>query len=326
MSALETHREALRLHSAGFSVVPIKLDSTKSPDLYEWREFKFQQPTELQVRKWFTGTNPGLAVIGGSVSGGLECLDFDDHLGCGGVWRQWLDSVPVELIRPLPIYRTPGNGWRVCWHCDHPHNGAKLVLAKRPGQKNGKPTEEPLVELLSNCVCLVPGGNPHAHETGKPYIYTRKHLTDAPLITPEQRQTLIEAAKTFNQCPEPIRERSHARERFTASGANWHAWDDFNLHAKWEDILEPHGWTLAGWSGDVCLWRRPDKHPGISATTNYADLDLFHVFSSSTLFEADRSYNKFAAYAILNCEGDYKVAANELARQGWGRANRAFNY
>ena len=66
-------------------------------------------------------------------------------------------------------------------------------------------------------------------------------------------------------------------------------------------------------------WRRPGKDIGISATTNFGGADLLYVFSSSTEFEAEKSYNRFGAYAVLNHGGDFHAAARALAQQGYGQ-------
>ena len=68
----------------------------------------------------------------------------------------------------------------------------------------------------------------------------------------------------------------------------------------------------------VTSWQRPGKPIGISATTNYGGADLLHVFTSSTDFEPDTSYSKFAAYALLHHQGDYSAAAAALRADGFG--------
>src|SRR5689334_10028913 len=98
--------EALRLHRADFCVIPIALDGTMRPWLPAWKGYKERRPTEDEVRGWFCGRHPGLGVIGGAVSGGLEALDFDNHGGGGGVFSAWADRVSVSLLRRLVIYRT----------------------------------------------------------------------------------------------------------------------------------------------------------------------------------------------------------------------------
>jgi putative DNA primase/helicase len=89
---------------------------------------------------------------------------------------------------------------------------------------------------------------------------------------------------------------------------------------SWTDILTPHGWTLLHTAADVGFWRRPGKtEPSPSATTNYKGCDLLYVFSSNAYpFEPETTYSKFAAFATLNCGGDYRLAAQRLARLGFG--------
>jgi putative DNA primase/helicase len=88
--------------------------------------------------------------------------------------------------------------------------------------------------------------------------------------------------------------------------------------------------------GDKTLWRRPGKDGrGWSATTGHCaakdgGADLLAVFSSNAHpFEGPSGgrlcscYGKFRAYALLKHGGDFKAAARELGRQGYGeRLNR----
>jgi putative DNA primase/helicase len=298
-------------------VIPIALDGTKRPWLWAWKGYKERRPTEDEVRRWFSGRRPGLGVIGGKAGGGLEALDFDNHLSRGGVFLEWATAVPTSLLRRLVIYRTPGDGWRVCWRTADPLARSKEVLARRSER-------EALVELLSACVNVVPGGNPRAHQTGKPYRYAHGHLADTPTIAADERQALLTAAGRLNRYEPPPKIRRERRGPATETArperGDWWASDDFIRRASWEGILEPHGWERVG-GGEEGLWLRPGKYHGVSATTNYRGLDLLHVFSSSTPFRADTSYNKFAAYAILNFRGDFSAASKQLARLGYGRAN-----
>lgn len=107
--------------------------------------------------------------------------------------------------------------------------------------------------------------------------------------------------------------------------------DDYDRRGPaWAEILEPHGWQLAQSRGGADYWRRPGKDtPGISATTGYCKgqdgADLLAVFSSNAHpFEGPNGtrpctcYGKFAAFALLNHGGDFKAAARELSRQGYG--------
>ncbi len=297
------------------------LDGSKQPG-FRWKPYKSQRPTEAQIRQWFLYPR-GLCVVGGSISDNTEFLDFDDHHGRGGVFEEWVRGLPGDLVRKLVLYRTPSNGWRAAYRSEQCYPGAKLVLAKRN-------KDEVLIELLAAHIVLVPGGDVRAHPNRKPYAYVRGHLTDVATISAEERSVLIDTARTFNMYHADERPK---RQSFLPldqdeplERSDWFASDDFNLRGTWGEVLEPHGWAIVGQSGEVIHWRRPGKDDGVSATTNYAGLDLLHVFSSSTEFESDRSYSKYAAYAILNNGGDYSAASKELARLGYGRANCDLSY
>ncbi|WP_227469342.1 hypothetical protein, partial [Actinomyces sp. HMSC065F12] len=43
-----------------------------------------------------------------------------------------------------------------------------------------------------------------------------------------------------------------------------------------------------------------------------------YVFTTSTSFQPETPYTKFAAYALLNHGGDYQAAARQLAHDGYG--------
>jgi hypothetical protein len=57
----------------------------------------------------------------------------------------------------------------------------------------------------------------------------------------------------------------------------------------------------------------------VSATTNFGGSDLFYPFTSSTEFEPDQSYSKFAVYAAFEHHGDFKKAALALSKRGYGQ-------
>jgi AAA domain len=82
------------------------------------------------------------------------------------------------------------------------------------------------------------------------------------------------------------------------------------------EILEPAEWRHVYNRGDVGYWCRPGKTHGISATTNLGGHDRLYVFTSSTPFESEKSYSKFAAYAVLHHGGDFTLAARDVAADG----------
>ena len=94
--------------------------------------------------------------------------------------------------------------------------------------------------------------------------------------------------------------------------------DEYNRHADWRQLLEPHGWRYLWEKQAVQYYRRPGKEWGASATVNYGGSGLLYVFSTSTAFESERGYSPFSAYTLLEHGGDFSAAAKMLAEQGYG--------
>jgi putative DNA primase/helicase len=98
---------------------------------------------------------------------------------------------------------------------------------------------------------------------------------------------------------------------------------DWARKTHWGDILVPAGWKFMYTHGGRDYWQRPDK-PGreCSATVGH-DQDVLFVFTTSTDFEAQRSYTKFGAYAVLQHGGDFAKAARALRAVGFGGTGSA---
>jgi hypothetical protein len=156
------------------------------------------------------------------------------------------------------------------------------------------------------------------HPSGKPYVLLCGGVSSIRTITAHQRALLFSVARQFDELPANPGLLSASRPSGSlAGGDDLRPGDLFNRVISWEEILIPHGWELVRWVADKGEWRRPGKQgPGISATTNWNDSDLLYVFSTSTIFEPERGYSKFSAYALLNFGGDFHAAACHLASHG----------
>jgi putative DNA primase/helicase len=339
-----------RLVEAGLSVIPIEAyEGSKSPYSFRlprphdhvtgkprpsWSVFKIRRPNADELRRWRETDGPyGLAVIGGSVSGGeygfgLEVIDIDTA-DLAGPWIEAVERQAPGLVSRLVRVRTPRPGMHVYYRCRHFGVSQKLAFAAAKDDfdqpaldAQGNPVRKTLIEMKAEGgYCLVPPSPPRVHPSGRLYQYAEgsADLTFVPTITAEERGVLLDAARSLNQWQEtkPAQVR---RQSPTNRGALSRPGDDFNARGKWADVLTPHGWTFAGEYGDETRWCRPGKDGGVSATTNHGGCDLLHVFSSNAdPFEADRWYTKFAAYALLNHGGDFEEAARDLRGQGYGR-------
>lgn len=317
---------------AGVSTIPVLANGTKRPAV-RWGEFITNAPTLEQVNYWWNnGQDYGLALICGKVSGNLEMTELEaraaesDKLAevakqmltpelahvweklCNG-YMEWTPSGGIHFLYRISDHPVPGNE-KIA------QDANRLVLAETRGE--------------GGYVIVAPTSGP-VHATGEPWTLVHGSFGQVPTITWEERclfhralrtaldsQQVVQVPPSLNHPPAPL-PLSPPGSRL--SGATLTPGDDFELRTDWADILEPHGWTLEHTRGQERHWTRPGKNPreGASATTGRAnDRDRLYVFSTSTTFEANTCYTKFAAHAILNFGGNFRAAAVELSSKGYG--------
>jgi len=299
MNIQQTALSALQL---GLSTVPSKMDGSKAPASY-WKKYMQTLPTEAEINSWYCNGQTGIGIVCGSISGNLECLDFDTkdawrtyketakHSGLGGI----LERIETGYSEESP------NGFHLLYQCEEVDGNKKL--AKRAS--DGKATIETRGE--GGYIIIAPSHG-KVNVDGS-YELLNGGFETIEKITPEERKLLISLARSFCEVTAVRAKQSAPKPRTDSDRPG----DRFIRTSTWEQVLEPHGWMKVYTSGGTTHWRRPDKQLGISATTNYADSDLLYVFSTSTPFESEQGYNRFSAYAVLNHGGDFTAAARALS-------------
>jgi len=314
---------ALQLAKEGISVVPVSTDGSKKPAPFTWRKYQEERPTTQELMDWFgKGTQQGVGAICGAVSGNLEMLELEgravaaqihiqakdmaENSGLGELWQKiqegYCEMTPsggIHWLYRIADSKTPGN----------------QKLARRPGENGG-------VDVLCETrgeggfVILAPSGGT-CHPSGESWKILSGSIATIPTITFAEREALFSIFKCFDEMPkiENIAQEVKSREVNLALPG-----DDYNSKVTWDQILTPLGWNKVYTKGEATAWRRPGKNEGISATTNFNGKDNLYVFTTSTIFESEHSYSKFAAYATLEHSGNFKAAASALRSQGYGRA------
>ncbi|MEN6356410.1 MAG: phage/plasmid primase, P4 family [Armatimonadota bacterium] len=304
---------ARRYAAAGLSVIPLKLDGSKAPAV-AWDAYKTEIADDRTLRGWFSLGNHGIAIIGGAVSGNLERIDFDLPGSC----KAWADLAKEcgygELIESLPLVRTPRS--KQCYHlyyrCESPVQGNQPLA--RYLDPDGK-VKVAIETRGEGGYTIAPGSPVEVHPTGNPYILVRGDLCDIPVISADDREALLEIARSFNEY-RPDDKVASARPEPERGGTPG---DDYNARGDWRNVLQGQGWSLVWGKGEVEYWRRPGKSKGISATWNYKDSEVFYVFSTNAPpFEAERSYTPFGIYTTILHSGDYSAAAKALSGDGYG--------
>lgn len=281
--------------SLGLSCIPC-ID--KKPTI-PWKAFQTCLPTPGIAEKWEAAQ---VAIVCGSVSGGLLCIDFD--IKNGNRYNDWImliNNQYPELLSKLVIEKSPSGGYHVIFRSNLSIKNIKLAV-----NKAGFCTIETRGEG-GYFVC-----NPSPN-----YTIEYGNFENIQKLTTDETEIVLSVAKSFN---EKTIEIDYPKTENTNGGLT--PFDDYDLktgNVDVENVLVCHGWKTIFKYKDKIYFQRPDKTGrGISATWNVIP-NRFYVFSTSTIFKNETVYKPSAIYTILEKNGDYREAAKTLFRLGYGK-------
>lgn len=312
---------ALAFAASGCSIVPASMNGTKAP-IKAWKEYQTVRPNAMQIATWYKDGGTGLGVVTGAVSGNLEMLELEGRAVADGILDQVRDIAYASglgdiwnVINNGYVERTPSGGLHWLYRiADEPVPG-NTKLARRPGENGG-------VDVLAETrgeggFVVVAPSHGTVHPSGLPWVMLAGSPALIPMLSWEERQALHAVFRAVDAMPsaETVKE---ALVKDPSEGLS--PGDDYNKRATWDEILGARGWTKIFTAGGTTYWRRPgkDKTMGISATTGRNDGDNLYVFSTSTEFDAEKPYSKFAALTLLEYAGNFSACAKDLRRKGFG--------
>lgn len=324
------HETVKAFREAGISIHPPTEDGVKRPLGESWKQHQKVLASDELVSQWY-GPQTGIGLICGAVSRGLEAFEFDD-IKAYNEFKVAAEAVGlgdlVERLEAGYLESSPGGGIHWLYYTDEVRGNTKLAQSPGlPDPKTGKPTIKTLIETRGEGgYIIVAPSNGKVHPTGGRYQLLRGAVETIVALGWDEAEALRSLAKTFDRMPKhpdgPGRELARPPRRATSIDEDLRPGDDYNAQMTWDDLFIPRGWKKLHTHGEATYWRRPGKSEGWSATTNVYGSDLLYVFSTSTEFEAQRTYDKFGAYAVLEAGGNLELAAKALRDQGYGSKSR----
>lgn len=315
---------ALALHAAGCSVVAVRADGSKRPQ-GDWKRAQTERAPEDLVRSWFSTGHPGVGVVCGSVSGGLEMLELEGRAVDEGILAQLVEilagSGMTELWQRIStgwLERSPSGGLHFHYLVtggapgntklasrlareDELTDDERDVVARHPRKKILRGLIETRGE--GGFVVTAPSHGP-VHATGRPYELLAGGPATMPTITAAEHQALHAVCRMLDTVPaeEPldhfpgtanvITEPRDEAAAFLFGSSDRPAaeggltpGDDYEQRTPWADILTPHGWRLMFVSGATSYWQRPGKDGREPSATTGHRMDRDRLYVFTTSTE-----------------------------------------
>lgn len=297
--------------SKGICVIPT--NENKIPCI-EWKKFQTQLITIEEAEEGFEKPYAkALSIVCGSSSGNLEVIDIDTKYDLTDkLFDNYLQDIAdndQELRDELLIIRTKSGGAHLYYYCDKIEGNQKLARRHATHEELTNNPDDKIRVLIET---RGQGGYVVAPPSGGYKIIQGKKI---PAITLEQRDMLLELARSYNEVIEPPKREytltNQSKEFFTTP------WDDYNSRGDIIGLLMKHGWVAVKQTAIRTYFRRPGKSKGISADYHH-QRRLFKSFTTSSEFEEGHAYTHYGVFKVLECKGDSKEAAKKLIALGYG--------
>lgn len=304
---------ALHYRSLGFSIIPV--ESNKKSLIY-WKTYQSRIMSEGSVRILFDHyLFSGIAIVCGEISGNLLVIDIDAKNDLTGTLMQSFGGQLREqypaILRKLVIAATRSNGYHFFFRCPDP--GRCVVLARRL-TTSGERLIEPHSKVKVLIETRASGGYAIVHPT-KGYRFLQGNLASLHLLSEQERDIVLKLSRSFNLVPDQM---PNLRPDLPLLDHPGSPFADYNARGNFQEVLTNHGWVLVKQNADRIYYRRPGQTENAISGNYHWGLGLFTVFTPNTEFIPLKGYRPAAIYAILECNGNFTVAAKRLVDAGFG--------
>ena len=279
----------------GLNPVPVGLD--KIP---KRRDHSSVPMTEDEVDRY---NFEGIGISCGYISNGVEVLDIDlKHSDDPKrLMRDLKANISDKLLLKLVVQSTISGGYHFIYKSEDVQSSKKLAMNDKG---------EVLIETRGI-------GSYIKVEPSKGYKIIQGNLSDIPVITPEERLSILIAAKMLNQQLEKESRKRNTNEESKYLNKFPEYNSDINIGRS---LLEEHGWQVHSEREDWVNYTRPNKNisDGLSGGYNKVGKYFISFSTSQANFDTEKCYNNHAILAELEFNGRYDMAYAHLYKEGMG--------
>ena len=285
----------------GLSIIPVA--SNKIP-FKPWGEY---QKKIAPISLWHSHyQNQGtIGIITGKISGNLECIYIDiKNDPQKTIITDFANLIPKDLYSKLIIQTTPSGGQHFIYRCPEGIIDKNLKLALHTDKTV-------ILETRGE------GGYFCTSKVNNKILQGKFDLAnldvEIPIITPKERDFLLETARSLNRYFPSGRTASKNDKQFVYSEP---AINVFNNNYDIIELFTKHGWFIVREDEQKYYLLRSGSSAQHSGYYNKVS-KTFTCFSTSTDFKPEKPYNHFQILEVLEGKNDYKTTLRLLTALGF---------
>jgi hypothetical protein len=294
-----TKEYAKKLVSLGFSIIPCK--ENKAPDDgngWQTNPVKtIQDIDKLNPARWGcrTGYND------------IECIDVDlkvlksipERNEWWNEYYNFLSDNIADFDKKVVIAKTMSGGFHILYKTKQRTGNKKIASLK------GIP--QAIIESRGDI-----GGQFILYHD---YLTDRKYH-DIDFITDEEREIIWAISKTYNYVEPELAETPKKSEYAPKNESDVSPWDDYNSKFTALDLINDEFKIVRNTSKSYVIKRNGAESPHSGYV--FKDSGCMFLFSTGTIYPAEKLLSPFSIYAYKNHHGDFSKASSELYKQGYG--------
>lgn len=312
-------------------------DLNNFPDL----QFMPVQANKMPIEKGWQKTSKkynlrnceAVGLVCGALSGGVEVIDVDCKYDLTGKlfdqYKRLINDADETLLQKMVVQKTKGGGYHLIYRCSVIAGNVKLAQRPTTDEEKKATYAAEIAKGETKQVAEKRAANDKVRvllETrgeggyivcfpSKGYEIIFGDFYSISQITPDQRETLHNIARQFNQLMEDFRPTRIDSKQY---GKGVSPFEDYNNRGDVISLLEKNGWKIITRKGTKTIFLRPGQTTSQSSGNFDHDKNWFSVFTTSSEFEPMKAYQPYAVYAVLECNKDFTEAAKKLYDEGFG--------
>jgi hypothetical protein len=313
------------LLNAGINVIPVrdkdevykeKIYAKKTP-YREWQKYQLERIGRQQLFHLMEHHNTtAVAMVCGAISGNLEVIDVD---------VKYLPGIDARLFSDIKEFYP--DLWAKLKRNQSSSGGKHIIYRVAPGHDVPGSTqlavrEATADELLINpkrkTYCFIETRGTGGLCTAPPSMgYTELNDVPIPVLTWEERCTIVELCRSYNQYIKP--DKPYTPNKAEAAYYDESPFEHYNRTCDAVELLTNCGWAMVANRGGYIRFTKPGGKKGDVHGSFDVAKRVFHVFSSNADLEGDRAYNPSTILAYYQFNDDKKRAYQWLVEAGYGR-------